>query len=113
MWKEAVVTCCMLHVRWKVARGEVFTARYELRVGNIIRLIWVVFKGLLALGGHRNVSLLLAVCSLHSWPAFWAGYYLARFRSSHSGGDASLSTDFAVTYAYRQQNSLLGSRGGY
>jgi hypothetical protein len=27
----------------------VFTARYDLGVGNIIRLIWVVFKGLLAL----------------------------------------------------------------
>jgi len=36
MWKEAVVTCCVLHVRWKVPRGEhmgeVFTARHELGV---------------------------------------------------------------------------------
>jgi len=54
MWKEAIVTCCVLHVRWKVAGGEhmggVFTVRYGLGVGNIIRLIWVVLKGLLALG---------------------------------------------------------------
>jgi hypothetical protein len=54
MWKEKDVTSCVLHVRWKMARGEhmggVFTARYDLGVGNIITLIWVVFKGLLALG---------------------------------------------------------------
>ena len=30
--------------------GGVFTARYELGVGNIVRVIWVVSKGLLALG---------------------------------------------------------------
>jgi hypothetical protein len=57
------------------------------------------------------VSLILAVCSLHSWPAFWAGYYLARLKSYNSGADASLFTDFAMTYACRQEVEVATDRG--
>lgn len=69
----------VLHVRWNVARGEhkggVFRARYELGVGNIVRLVWVVFKGLIVLGTSA-LRVITTCCMLTAFVACVLGWLL-------------------------------------
>ena len=55
--------------------GGVLTARYDLPVSNIIMLIWVVFKGFLALG-TCELRVITTCCVLTAFMACVLGWLL-------------------------------------